>query len=1148
MSKRDPESLRASGHPLAGLLTAQFFGAFNDNAWKLLVTLLGISAIRAHPGAATPEAEIQCQAFTTLAFVIFTLPLMLFSLPAGVFADRFSKRTVILWMKGLEVLLMAAAAIALYLDASNSTILLAILGMMGLQSALFSPAKYGILPEVLPHEKLSAGNGALELWTFLAIIAGTGMAGVLAGWTAPRFWIAGLVLAMLAVVGFASAFTIPRLPPARATGGLATTLRGAWSAVRSDRILRLTVVGCMFYWGIMSLLGQNMVIHSKTWLDLSDTLSGLPLAVFAVGVGAGAVLAGRLSAAKVEYGLIPLGAAGLFLFTLVLGVFAPGLTGTLPLMAVLGIASGLVVVPLEALLQWRSPPDRRGAVIAFSNVFTFGGVLVGSMLTLALSRLGLSTKDIFIASSVFILFATVWALRLVPDAFVRLVLILLTHTLYRLRVVGRQHVPRTGGALLVPNHVSFIDGLFLMASLDRPIRFLVETAYFRHPLLGPFLRAIDAAPVAETGSTSEILRALRRAGNWLDEGELVCIFAEGQITRTGTLLPFKRGIERVFRGRSAPVIPVHLGGVWGSIFSHEGGRFLFKLPRRLPYPVHVTFGEPLPAGTPVAEVRRVVHELGERTLTGLQADEKPLHHAFVRKVRRSPFSLSLVDASHPRTSRIRALTGALALARALRPHLRESDRIGILLPPSTAAGLVNIAAALSGRTSVNFNYTAGSAGLESAMVQAGIEKVVTSKSFLKKANLVLPDGFTPLWLEDVAGSVGHLDRVACLVHALFAPVRRLERFAGAGRPILGKDIATIIFSSGSTGEPKGVMLTHANIASNVEAVAQVLRPQTTDRLLGILPLFHSFGYMGLWFAACHGIPVVSHPDPLDAGTVASLVQTHQVTILVATPTFLHRYLRRCPPAAFGSLRLVVAGAEKLSSRLADAFEDAFGIRPLEGYGTTECSPVVAVSVPDFRAPGLYQAGARRGSVGRPLPSVSVRIVDLDTFERLAPGEAGMILARGPGVMAGYLERPDLTRNVMREDWYVTGDVGRLDEDGFLWITDRLSRFSKIGGEMVPHGRVEEVLQEAGGCDHQALAVTSVPDGQRGERLAVLHTLDEARIPEILETAAESGLPNLFLPRRDSFIQVERLPLLGTGKLDLREMKRIAYGARTKSAE
>jgi acyl-[acyl-carrier-protein]-phospholipid O-acyltransferase/long-chain-fatty-acid--[acyl-carrier-protein] ligase len=1123
-----------SGKSLRGLLVSQFFGAFNDNALKLFAVFLAIRVVS--------DSEKLSQLLTTIAFVVFTLPLMVFSFPAGFLADRLSKRTVIVAMKAVEIGLMAAGTVVLFVFPSGWVLLFVVLGLMGVQSALFSPAKYGVLPEIVPHERLSAANGALQLYTFLAIIAGTATGGVLLDATGNYGWIAGMVLTMFSVIGFIAARRIQPLQPARTEGSVVEATRGAWKAIRGDRVLWLAVLGCAFYWGIASLLGQDILVYSKALtkhLAHSDILSGLTLAVFGVAVGAGSMLAGKLSASKIEYGLIPLGALGLGLFTMLLGILAPGFQGTLVLMVFLGISSGLIVVPLYALLQWRSPPEQRGTVIALSNIFTFASVLAGSLAAGALALADFSSRAILLACAVATVAGTAWALWLLPTAFLRLVLILLTHTFYRLKVTGRENVPGEGGALLVANHVSFADGLFLIASMDRRIRFIVGSTYFHHPLLKPFMKSLGFIPISSSEGPRVVLRALRDAGKYLDEGELVCIFPEGQLTRTGALLPFRRGMEKITSGHAAPIVPIYLDRVWGSIFSYAKDRFVWKIPERIPYPVTVSIGSPLPPETPLHEVRRAVQGLSEAAWIHRKNDSRPLHRTFIRTARKLPRRLALSDLTRPRVSRFGALAAAIALARALRRHWKGQRYVGILLPPSVAGALVNLAASLAGRASVNLNFTAGRAGMNSAVKQTGLRTVVTSRTFMEKAGIELPEGVETLYAEDIAGGIGPGARALAGCLAAFAPTRFIERICGAERPPAVDDVASVIFSSGSTGEPKGVMLTHFNVDSNVEACAQVFRVQPEERILGILPLFHSFGNMMLWFGLNCGAGIVFHPNPLDAGTIGELTRRHRGTMLLATPTFLQLYLRRCTPEQFGSLRFVMAGAEKLSEKLSLAFEERFGIRPLEGYGMTECSPVVATSTLDYRAPGFYQTGSRRGFVGQPLPGVAVRIVDPDTFEPLPPETPGMLLVKGPNVMRGYLAREDLTAKVLRDGWYVTGDVASLDQDGFLKITGRLSRFSKIGGEMVPHGRVEGALQEAAAAEAQVFAVTAVPDERKGEQLAVLHTLDEEKIPEILEKVASMDLPNLFIPRRDHFIKVEKLPLLGTGKLDLREAKRVA---------
>jgi acyl-[acyl-carrier-protein]-phospholipid O-acyltransferase/long-chain-fatty-acid--[acyl-carrier-protein] ligase len=428
-----------------------------------------------------------------------------------------------------------------------------------------------------------------------------------------------------------------------------------------------------------------------------------------------------------------------------------------------------------------------------------------------------------------------------------------------------------------------------------------------------------------------------------------------------------------------------------------------------------------------------------------------------------------------------------------------------------------------------------------------LRTMVTSRAFVEKAKLELPAGPAIIWIEDLAETISRRDKWLAALLGFFTPMRVIEKACGQDTPLSVDALATIIFSSGSTGEPKGVMLSHYSVDANAQGATQVLHLYHQERVLGILPFFHSFGYLVFWFVMFNNAALVFHPSPIDVAAIGELIRRQRVTFLVTTPTFLQLYLRRCTPEQFSSLRVVLTGAEKLPLRLYEAFKDRFGIEPIEGYGVTECAPVIAVNCPDFRAAGYYQPASRRGTVGQPLPGISVRIVDPDSFTPLPPGSPGMLLVRGPNVMTGYLGREDLTASVMRDGWYITGDIAMLDDDGFLTITDRLSRFSKIGGEMVPHGKVEEALHQTVQSETQVFAVTGIPDDRKGEQLAVLHTIDEARIPEILGQLSSNGLPNLFMPPRGNFVKVDALPVLGTGKMDLRALKRIAMerlGAQT----
>jgi len=754
-------------------------------------------------------------------------------------------------------------------------------------------------------------------------------------------------------------------------------------------------------------------------------------------------------------------------------------------------------------------------------------------------------------------------------ALLRLVLWALTRTIYRIHIIGRANIPAKGGALFVCNHVSFVDAMLLLASTGRRVRFMIFRDYYELPHIKPFARILRAIPISSEQRPREMIQSLRNAREAIRGGEVVCIFAEGEVTRTGNLLPFKRGFERIMKDVDAPIIPVALDGMWGSIFSFEKGRFLWKFPRRLPYPVTINYGPPLHPATAPFDVRQVIQELLTAAWQCRKTRMRPRHRELVRTARRHPFRFAMADVRNPKVRFGAVLVRSVFLAGRLRRVWRDQRMVGILLPPSMPGALVNYAAMLSGRVTVNLNYTLSDHALASCIRQCGIGSVITSRAFLENLNLRIP--CQTICLEDMIGmaapgngtssiaSSGRvasaLEKTAAVLAAWLLPVRMLERSLGCRSKIFLDDLATVVFSSGSTGDPKGVMLSHYNIVSNIEQVYQVFGLNRHDRLLGILPFFHSFGFtVTLCMPAALGVGVVYHPNPLDGKGIGPLVRDYGVTFLVSPPTLLQIYMRSCTPRQFGSLRVIVTGAEKLPDRLADAFEERFGIRPLEGYGCTECAPVVAVNTPDFRSAGYRQVGAKRGKIGHPLPGISVRIVSVETMSPVPPGQPGLMLVKGPNVMQGYLGLSAKTSEVLVTDgngggvssvpaagdkWYVTGDIAAIDDDGFLEITDRLSRFSKIGGEMVPHGKVEKLLHEAAAVTELTFVVTGVKDEKKGEQLVVLHKLDDEPLQSCLAKLAQSDLPNLWKPRADRFLRVETFPYLGTGKLDLRRIREIA---------
>jgi len=1136
------------------LIVTQFQVGFNDNGLKFLVTYIVI-------GMNLPQPERD--RLVPLVGALFAVPFILFSMTGGYLADRYSKRSVTIATKIFELAVMAFFIVSLALR--NLPMECAGVFLISTEGALFGPSKYGLLPELLPEPKLSWGNGIIEFGTFLAGIGGTIAAGELAERYRGREVVAGFLLIAFSIVGLMVSLGISRVPAADPGKKFRWNPVGDFfqqmKTVTADRVLGWAVFGYTYLFFLAALLQLAVIIYGHDVLHIDERHITYLQAAIAVGIGLGSVAAGYLSGGKIEYGLIPLGAVGMTLFGALLYFRTPAellarwfegisifpsvfsLTAAWARLRVfdlglLGFFGGLFAVPLGALIQHRPRPEQKGGVIAAANLVSFIGIALASLAYYVFTNLLHQTAaGIFLDGAILTLATTGFSIWLLPDSLLRFVLWAATRSIYRIRVEGRENIPESGGALFVSNHLSFVDALLLIASTDRSIRFLMFKGIYDLPYVKPFAKMIRAIPISSEQRPRELIHSLREATKAIKNGEVVSIFAEGQITRTGQLLPFRRGMEYILKGVDAPIVPISLDGVWGSIFSFERGRFFWKLPRTVPYHVTVSFGKPLPPTTSPAEVRRAVRELQSAAFRHRKSRLRTLHHSLIRTAHHHPFRLAMADKRRPRMVWGHVLLSAIFLARRLRASWAGQPMVGILLPPSVPAALVNFAATLSGKIPVNLNYTLPEELLGSCVAQCQIETILTTKLLLEKIPLKLPGRV--VLLEEIAAGHGLAERIVALL-LWFLPPSRLERALSGGKTRQLDDLATIIFSSGSTGDPKGVMLTHYNIASNIEQMGQTFSFGSRDALLGVLPFFHSFGFtVTLWLPPALGVRVVYHPSPLDLAAIGELVRAYRVTFLTATPTFLEAYLRRCSPEDFGSLEFVLVGAEKLPERLALRFEERFGLRPLEGYGTTECSPVVAVNTKDFRAPGFRQVGAKRGSIGHPLPGVSVRLVDPETAEPVPQGSPGLLMVRGPNVMQGYLGKPEQTREVLHEGWYITGDIAVEDEDGFLTITDRLSRFSKIGGEMVPHVKVEEQLDQLAGASQKSFVVTAVPDGKKGERLVVLHTLAPDELKPVLENLSRSGLPNLWIPRPNQFFFVEELPHLGTGKLDLRRVRELA---------
>ncbi len=1114
------------------LIITQFLGAFNDNAFKLVIAFIAVDQFVQQQSGAL---------YLSLSGMVFVLPFLLFSTFAGYLADRFSKQHVIIATKILELFIMLLGFWALL--SGGFLGLLTVLFFMGLQSALFSPSKYGILPEILKDEKLSEGNGLIQLWTYAAIILGQAGGGYLIHITQPHVYKAAYAFIACSVLGLIGSFFVCRVP---ASGTQRSFERNVYKEmitniklVRTYQPIFLSILGLLFFGFLSSLFHLNILLYARKIMGIGHMDTSILLIVLAVGIGGGSMLAGKLSDRKIELGLVPFGSIGLVVFSIMLGFVHHSYLLVAVTLFLLGLSSGFYIIPLNTLIQRESPVDRRGQFLATNNFLSFSAILAGSFAVyLFRDLLHFNAADIFVVAGLITACGAVYICWLLPYALVRFVILILTHTLYRIRVIHRENVPEQGGALLVSNHVSLVDALVILVSIQRPVRFLIGRACYKTKWVNPFFRLAKGIPISSDDGPKEQLKSLRIARDAVKNGELVCIFAEGQLTRTGNILKFNKGLEYIMQGMDCPVVPVHLDRIWGSIFSFEGGRYYYKIPKIIPYPLTITFGEPMPARSSAFAIRNRVKELGAEAFSYRLEERWTLAEAFWREARYHPQQLCMGDSSGRKMTYGQTLVAAVALADRLKELLAQERFVGVLIPPSVGGALTNIALSMLRKVPVNMNYTSSPEALRSMSEQCGMKCIIASKKLLEKTGLE-PPGQT-VFIEDVFASIRLKHKIQAAFKSIIYPHwisfgltfgRRTSRSID--------DLATVMFTSGSTGEPKGVMLSHANVTSNLEGLYQVFNVNSRDVVLGVLPFFHSFGFTAtLWFPLISGMSVVFHSNPLDAKMVGRLAEKHRATILMSTPTFLNTYVRRCEPEAFSTLRLVVVGAEKLKASIAEAFSDKFRIDAMEGYGCTELSPVVSLNLPDYRDKGPVQKAHKPGTIGMPLPGVAVKIVDQDTGQPKGPDEEGLLLVKGANIMKGYLNRPEKTAEVVQDGWYVTGDIARLDEDGFITITDRLSRFSKIGGEMVPHIKIEEHLHKILDSEEPVCVVTAVPDKKKGERLIVLHK-KPFNVETVLEQLQTTDLPKLWIPDREAFFPLEEFPLLGSGKLDIGAVKRTA---------
>ena len=712
--------------------------------------------------------------------------------------------------------------------------------------------------------------------------------------------------------------------------------------------------------------------------------------------------------------------------------------------------------------------------------------------------------------------------------------------LYRVRTSGAGNIPSAGGVLLIANHISYVDVVVLQLACPRPIRFVGHQGLRRNGFFNWCFEMSGSIPI----SVEQPRAGMKAAVAALKAGELVCLCPEGHISRTGQLMEIQRGFEVMARQANVPVIAAAIDGLWGSVFSFAGNKYLWKSPRLLPTHAFIAFGTATaPDRVSPAWARRELLDLGCRAFEERPVLKRHLGRECIRALAKHPGRVQVID----RTFGRRAVTcgqlyaAAAALSRRIRATVPER-RVGVVLPPGAGAFIANLAILAAGKIPVNLNFTTARAGIEASLKLGGIATVLSADAVRAKLpNFPWPERTLDLKAE-IEACGGKRALLPWLIAAWVLPNQVCADLLGLPRRG-DREEAGLLFTSGSSGEPKGVVLSHRNILANCAQISSLSILPETCSLLGCLPVFHSFGFtVTLWYPLLRGCHVVTVPSPLDTRKIIEAIRDEKATVLLGAPTFIRPVLKKALPGELRSLDLVVTGAEKLPDDLARTFRETFHIEIMQGYGLTETTPAANINQPHppvVVSTNEPQLGNRPGAVGRMMPGMTARVVDPETWQELPMSETGMVLFRGANVFAGYLDDPEKTKGAFRDGWFVTGDLGRFDEDGFLFIEGRLSRFSKIGGEMVPHGTVENKISELFDLDQTAgyvVVVIGVPDASKGEALVLLTTLDFTS-DVIREKLLASGMPGLWVPKL--IRRVEKIPVLGTGKLDLKGCRELA---------
>ncbi len=1098
---------------------------------------------------------------TAFINALIILPAILLFTPAGFLSDKFSKTDILHIASKAALVIVSLIMISYMFGMFKMALFLTFI--LAAQSAIFFPAKYGLIKEMFGKDKLSDGNGIVQATTIIAIL----LSSVVFSYLFEKFydpiaktpseileqiWPITIILVLFALIQVYLTKKIPLFNQGDKNLKLDFKkyinfgyVKENLSLTFKNRVIVESIIGLGLFYGIAQVVLAIFGVHLKEVASEHNTIiaQGI-MAMAGVGIAIGALLSTKLSKLYIETGLIPIGVAGVgicvVLITQSSSIYILALEFLL-----FGIFGGFLLVILNTLIQYRASEHELGRIMASTNLIQNIFMFIFLSLTLFAALYHVETKYIFVFLTIVAFLALVYTLVTLPQFLLRLIFKIIASFRYKLSIDGVKNIPKDGAVLLLGNHVSFIDWMILAIASSRRVSFVIDRYYYEKWYLKPIFKLFNLIPISQRAS-KDAFKGIKEA---LDKGKVVALFPEGAITRNGHLGKFHKGYEIALKDSTVPIVPFYIRGLWGSRFSYANKKQKENVKKRV-RDIGVSFGKALPSNTTASELKKVIFELQIESWNRYTNNLPPLPDAYLKMAKIRGGDLAVADSTGSELSNHKLAAVVKTFASMIEKISKDEKNIGSIMPTSVGGTIINLSSLMLNKTIVNLNYTANIKSLKYAINLAEIKTIYTSKQFLTKLKAKGIDieealeNVNVIFVEDLKKKIKKTTVIKNLLMIKLLPYFLLKNLWIKKCDI--NDTAAILFSSGSEGLPKGIELTHKNFMGNIKQFINMINFKDDDVVISVLPTFHVFGLTVCTLAPLiEGVPFVAHPDPTDALGVGKITAKYQGTLLFGTSTFFRIYTKnkKLIPHMFESIRFVVGGAEKISDDVRDGFKKKFGLKIYEAYGATEATPGISANIPDALDTKSWtlQIGNKEGSVGMPFPGSTCKIVDPDTFQELPIGQEGMIIVGGTQIMKGYLKNPQKTKEVIIQKdgirWYITGDKGRLDEDGFLTLVDRYSRFAKIAGEMISLGAVEEEIKKILPTNQEIdIIATNAPDSKKGEKIVLLYHSEISK-EELKNLIKNSNLNPLMTP--SEYFYVECMPKLGSGKTDLKHAKELA---------